>query len=343
MKFRGKCLFWIVSGICVLLFFLSVLFIGAVEIPVSDVINILCGHASEKPYWSTIILQTRLPMAITALSAGMTLSAAGLMMQTAFSNPLAGPSVLGVSSGASLGVALLMLGSMSGLVTIDISESMISFGGAIAGGIVTILILIAFSSLVRNNVMLLVVGIMISYLCSSLISLLNYFSPAEGIRSYLFWGLGSYTGLQLEGSLWFLMISIICCNSCIFTVKPLNALLAGDRYAESVGYSVKQVRGCILLLSGVLVAVPTAFCGPVGFIGLVVPHLARMILRTSNHIILMPSAILLGGALSLFCALLGVLPSERFGVLPINVITPFIGVPVIIYLLINRKKILYMQ
>lgn len=343
MQFKRKCLFWIVSGMCVLLFFLALLFIGAVEIPATNVLDILCGKGSEKPYWSVIILQTRLPMAIAALSAGMTLSAAGLMMQTAFSNPLAGPSVLGVSSGASLGVALLMLGSMSGLVTVDISESMISFGGAIAGGIVTILILIAFSSLVRNNVMLLVVGIMISYLCSSLISLLNYFSPAEGIRSYLFWGLGSYTGLQLEGSLWFMAISIICCIFSIFTVKPLNALLAGDRYAESVGYSVKRMRGSILLLSGLLVSVPTAFCGPIGFIGLVVPHIARMLLRTSNHIILMPSSILLGGALSLFCALLGVLPSERFGVLPINVITPFIGVPVIIYLLINRKKILYMQ
>lgn len=343
MKSWGRYAFWAGTGFCLVVLFFSLLFVGAVDIPASQVWDIICGNEAAKPYWTTIILQTRLPMAIAALSAGMTLSVAGLMMQTAFANPLAGPSVLGVSSGASLGVALLMLGTGAGFFSLDISESVLSFGGAIVGGIVTVLILIAFSSMVKNNVMLLIVGIMISYLCSSLISLLNYFSPAEGIRSYLMWGLGSYTGLQLDTSLWFLAISVVCCLWSLFTVKPLNALLAGDRYAESIGYSVKRMRGNLLLQSGFLVAVSTAFCGPVGFIGLVVPHIARMMMRTSNHLTLIPASIILGGVISLFCALLGVCPSEKFGVLPINVITPFIGVPVILYLLINRKKILYMQ
>lgn len=343
MKRRRRCAFWIGAGICLILLFFSLLFVGAVDIPASQVWDIIFFNNAAKPYWSTIVFQTRLPMAVAALGAGITLSVAGLMMQTAFANPLAGPSVLGVSSGASLGVALLMLGTGTGFFNIDVTDSVVSFGGAILGGIVTVLILIAFSSMVKNSVMLLVVGIMISYLCSSLISLLNYFSPAEGIRSYLMWGLGSYTGLQLDSALSFLAISAACCICSFLTVKSLNALLAGDRYAESIGYSVKLIRSNILLLSGLLVSVPTAFCGPIGFIGLVVPHIARMLLRTSNHLTLIPASIVLGGVLSLFCALLGVLPSERFGVLPINVITPFIGVPVILYLLINRKKILYMQ
>lgn len=335
--------FWIFSVSATLILFVSLLFVGAVDIPSDEVLNILLGKDSIKSHWSIIVLQTRLPMAITAFSSGITLSVAGLMMQTSFSNPLAGPSVLGVSSGASLGVAVLMLGTQFLPSLGELSLSLVSFAGAILGGMAVILILLAFSSLIRNNVVLLVAGIMISYLCSSLISLLNYFSPAEGIRSYLFWGLGSYTGLQLNSSCCFLCVSIVCCTLSLLTIKPLNALLAGDRYMESVGYSVKRVRSLILLLAGLLVAVPTAYCGPVGFIGLVVPHLARIFLRSSNHLVILPATVILGGMLSLLCCMLGVLPASVHGVLPINVITPFIGIPVIFYLLIRQKRILYMQ
>lgn len=333
---------WLLSVILLVVLFLLLLFIGSVNIPADAVLDILTGRPVERPYWTTIVMGNRLPMAIAALCCGCTLSVAGLMMQTAFANPLAGPSVLGVASGASLGVAVLMLGA-GGLVVGSWASSLTAFVGALVGGIATVGILMAFSSIMKNGVMLLVVGIMISYLCSSVIALLNYFSPADEIRSYLVWGLGSYAGLQLNESLWFIILSFVCCIFSLFYAKPLNALLGGDSYAESVGYSIRRVRGGILLVSGILVAVPTAFCGPIGFIGLVVPHIARLLLHTSNHRILLPASIIMGGAVSLLCALLGVLPSGKFGVLPINVITPFIGIPVILYLLVKRNKILYFQ
>ena len=336
-------MWWIGTLLLIAVLFFLLLIIGSAKIPFSAVFDILTGKEVEKEYWIPIVLQTRLPMALAAIACGGTLSISGLMMQTAFANPLAGPSVMGVSSGASLGVAVLMLGSYSGFIGIVDLDTWISLIGALTGGIVVIAILIAFSSMVKNGVMLLVVGIMISYLCSSLISLLNYFSPAEGIRSYFVWGLGSYTGLRLESACWLLVISVLISIGSLYFIKPLNAMLAGDRYTESIGYSIRSTRIGILLTAGLLVAVPTAFCGPIGFIGLVVPHIARITLKTSNHLKLVPASFLYGAAVSLFCAFLGVLPSDKFGILPINVITPLIGVPFILYILLNRKKLLYFR
>lgn len=338
----GRATLWFAAGaLLTTVCFLSLLFIGSIYIPADEVWNILGGGLPEKGYWKTIVLESRLPMAICAAACGSGLSVAGLVMQTVFRNPLAGPSVLGVSSGASLGVAVIVLGGVSILPSV-FAETGIIFG-AIVGAAATIGILIMFSALMKNGVVLLIVGIMISYLCTALISLLNYFSPAEEIRSYLFWGLGSYSGLQLDSSLWLLCLTAVILFFSFLYIKPLNALLLGERYTESLGYSVGRLRIGLLTVSGLLVAVATAFCGPIGFIGLIVPHLCRLLMQTSNHRLLLPGSILFGAFVSLLCALVGVLPSEKFGVLPINVVTPLIGVPVIIYLLVNRKRIVYFR
>lgn len=331
---------WLTMGtIATVLLFLTLLFIGAVSIPFVDTIKLLTGGEVEKEYWRTIVLESRLPMAIAATFSGASLSVAGLIMQTVFRNALAGPSVLGISSGASLGVAFVILSGLTGAIGGFVTGSLII--GALLGAAVTILILLVFSGIMQNGVMLLIVGLMINYLCNSLISLLNYFSPAEEIRSYLVWGLGSFSGLETDNAVWLMILCTIALLLSAFYVKPLNALLLGERYAASLGYALRRLRAVLLILTGLLVAVPTAFCGPIGFIGLVVPHLCRLLMRTSNHNILLPGCIVMGAFTSLLCALIGVLPSAAFGILPINVITPFIGVPVIIYLLVNRNRKIY--
>lgn len=322
--------------------FAGILFIGAVCISPREVLTALfCGEVNS-PYARTIVLETRLPMATAAVCCGASLSVAGLIMQTLFQNPLAGPSVLGISSGASFGVAVFMLGigGMGG-IALGTWQPLASTVAALIGGMATILILFLFSSILKTAVTLLIVGLMISYICSSGISLLNYFSPADEIRNFLVWGLGSFSGLRLSSAAWLAALTILSLIPSIFFIKPLNALLLGERYVESVGYSMKRMRGVLLVSTGLMVAVPTAFCGPIGFIGLIVPHLCRLIFKSSNHQILLPSCMLYGGVTGLLCGFIGVLPSAHFGVLPINVITPIIGVPVILYLLINRNRLPY--
>lgn len=339
---RRAGLIIIIGAVATAIAFFAVLLLGPVQISFDEVFRILFGGSSDKRYLNTIVLQTRLPMAIAAACCGAMLSMAGLMMQTLFNNPLAGPSVMGISSGASLGVAVLMLSATGAGVFLNFKLlPLMTVGGALAGGLVTILILYVFSSVMKSSVTLLIVGIMISYLCSSAISLLNYFSPADEIRNYLIWGLGSFTGLRLTTAKWLFLLTVLSIVPSLFFVKPLNALLMGERYAESVGFNLKRIRGGILTATGLLVAIPTAFCGPIGFIGLIVPHLCRLLLKTSNILILMPATIVFGALVSLLCAIIGVLPAGKFGVLPINVITPIIGVPVILYLLIYRKRIPY--
>lgn len=332
-----------IAGVLLLVVaFFSILIFGAVPIPIRDVLLILTGQESGTPYASIIVIETRLPMAIAATCCGAMLSVAGLMMQTIFHNPLAGPSVLGISSGSSLGVALLLL-STAGLGGLGASiwNPVVTIAAALAGGLLTIFILLFFSSVLKSGVTLLIVGIMIGYLCSSGISLLNYFSPADEIRNYLVWGLGSFSSLRMENSIWLLCGSAIAIIPAFTFIKPLNAILLGDRYLESVGFSPRNVRRHIMIITGLLVAVATAFCGPIGFLGLIVPHLCRLMFGSSNHLVLMPACVIYGGVVSLLCALICVIPSASNGVLPINVITPLIGVPVILYLLINRSKLPY--
>lgn len=325
-----------------LLAIIAVLLTGAVALPATEVFSALFGRGEVPSFVDTIVWETRIPMAIAAICCGAMLSAAGLMMQTYFHNPLAGPSVMGISSGASFGVAILMLSSFGLGSTLPAGwQPFVNVLAAMAGGMATVAVLYVFSAAVRSGVTLLIVGIMISYLCTSGISLLNYFSPAEGIRNYLVWGLGSYTSLRFSTSMWLAVFTLLALLPTIFFAKPLNAMLMGEIYLESVGYSARRLRGGMLIATGLLVAVPTAFCGPIGFIGLIVPHLCRLLFQTSNHFLLLPACIMYGALISLLCALLGVVPASAFGVLPINVITPIIGVPVILYLLVNRNRIPY--
>ncbi len=310
---------------------------GSIDIPFSEVLNTLIGEPVSKHTWETIVVETRLPMALTAALAGAALAVAGLLLQTTFDNPLAGPSILGVSTGSSLGVAVVML-AMGGVVSEALTSYFSILLGAIAGAAVVMLILLFFSSIVKSTAMLLIIGIMVGYLTSSAISLLNFFSTQEGVHSFVIWGMGNFTGVTLDRLPLFSILILVSLGLSFMLVKPLNALLLGARYAENLGVSIKSTRNKLLLLSGILTAVVTAFCGPIGFLGLVVPHIARLALRSSNHTVLLPATALAGAVIALLCNLISVLPSS---VIPINAITPIIGVPIIIYVIINRKKILY--
>ncbi len=321
----------------IVILFPMLMIVGSVDIPPSEVWATLTGGEVSREAWRVIVLDTRIPSACTAAIAGAALSVAGLLLQTTFDNPLAGPSILGVSTGSSLGVAIVMLaiggaGSLAGQSAV--------LAGALAGAMLIMVILVTMSSLVRSATMLLIVGILIGYLSSSAISLLNFFATQEGVHSYVIWGLGNFYGVSTERLPAFAAIAVALLAASLLFIKPLNALLLGQRYAENIGVRTIRVRNRLLLLSGALTALVTAACGPIGFIGLVVPHIARLSTGTSNHAVLLPATILAGAATGLLCALISVLPSQ-WGVMPVNAITPVIGVPVIVYIILRRRKIFY--
>lgn len=328
----------IMLGIMVLLLFVVSLLIGSVSIPVSETFRILIGEESVKPSWQYIVIESRLPQAVTAMLCGASLAVCGLILQTAFRNPLAGPSIFGVNSGAGLGVALVMLffgGSVSA-GTVSIGGFMAVLLAAFAGAMGVMALIFFFSTLVRSHVMLLIVGIMIGYMAGSAISLLNFFATDEGVKSYMVWGMGSFGGVSLKMLPTFSVITLITLAVSLALVKPLNALVLGDRYAENLGVNIIRVRNWLLMVTGVLTAVTTAFCGPVAFIGLAVPHIARLVLGTDNHRVLLPATILTGSAVALLCNILTVLPGEG-GIVPLNAITPLIGAPVVIYVILSRR------
>lgn len=329
----------ILISVAIALLLLLNLFIGSVKIPFKEVISILLNGESTKQSWEFIVLHSRLPQAITALLCGASLSAAGLILQTAFRNSLAGPNILGINGGAGLGVALVMLlfgGNLSaGNVTIGGSLSIVV--GAMIGAFAVMALILALSNKLRSSVMLLIAGIMISYLTSSAITLLNFFSTAEGVHSYTMWGMGNFGGVTLKQLPFFSTVSLIGIGIAILMIKPLNALLLGEHYAQNLGINIMRTRTMLLISTGILVATTTAFCGPVSFIGLAVPHLARLILGTNNHKSLMPVTILMGITIALLCNLISALPGDK-GLIPLNAITPFIGAPVIIYVLLRGNN-----
>lgn len=318
--------------------FAALLFVGTVEIPASEVWSAIWGGGDESS--RLIVSQLRLPMALTALLAGAGLSLAGLLLQTVFDNPLAGPSILGVSTGASLGVAVLML--LFGGAALSAGYFATLLGGALLGAAAVLGALLLFSTVVRSSAILLIIGILISYLASSAISLLNFFATQEGVHSYVIWGLGNFSGVTLDRLAVFAPSVIIPAACCFLLVKPLNVLLLGDVYAVSMGVSIRATRNALLALSGILTAAVTAFCGPIGFLGLVVPHVARMACGTSNHSALLPSTLLFGGATGLLCAFLSVWLGGG-SLIPVNAITPVLSVPVIIYVILNRDRLSYMR
>lgn len=319
-----------------LLFLANILF-GSVSIPADAVINILLGNESEKASWNYIVVESRLPQAITALLSGMALSVSGLMLQTAFRNPLADPSIFGISSGAGLGAAFVML-LFGGTMTagqVSFSGYAAVFLGAFLGAMAVMAVVFAFSLLVRNSAMLLIVGIMIGYIASSAISLLNFFATEEGVKSYLVWGLGSFGGVSMRQLPLFTTVTILSLLSSLLLIKPLNIIQLGRSYAENLGIRTHVVRNCLLVITGLLTAVVTSFCGPVSFIGLAVPHLSRMMIRTSHHGILMPVTMLTGSVVALFCNLISTLPSSA-GLIPLNAITPVLGAPVVIFVIMRK-------
>lgn len=321
------------------LFFLANLFWGAVHIPASEVWHILWGNEVGKASWEYIVWDNRLPQACTALLCGCALAASGLILQTCFRNPLADPSILGINSGASMGVAVVIL-FMGGSFTTDLislSGFLLTVAAALGGAMIIITLLFFLSSILRNNMMLLITGIMISYLTSSSIALLNYQASADGVFTYMVWGLGSFGNVSLGQLPAFSALVIVGLAGALLLIKPLNALLLGEHYAENLGIPIKRTRNILLWVTGLLTATTTAFCGPISFIGLAVPHLARILLRTAQHQYLMPATLLMGGALSLLCNLLCNLPGTS-GSLPLNVVTPIIGAPTVIYIILKQRN-----
>lgn len=326
----------------VLILMAANIYLGSVNIPVMAVTDIIMGNEVEKASWTYIVLESRIPQAVTAMLAGAALSVSGLMLQTVFNNPLADSSILGISSGSSLGVALVMLGMGGSIVASDITISgfLSVIAGALAGAIMIMAVILFLSTLIKNNVMLLIVGIMIGYITSSAISLLNFFSTAEGVQSYITWGMGSFSSVSLNQLPAFCITVITGLVISVMLIKPMNALLLGTRYAENLGINIKRTRNLLLLSTGILTAATTAFCGPISFIGLAVPHIARLLLGTSNHNILLPVTALCGASMALLCSVICIIPGES-GIIPINAVTPIIGAPVIIYVIINQKRIGY--
>jgi iron complex transport system permease protein len=314
--------------------------LGSVAIPFKDILNTLIGNTAAKESWQTIILHFRLPKAITAILVGSGLSVAGLLMQTLFRNPLAGPFVLGISSGASLGVALLILGSSlfgSFFLVNSISNWSLPVASSLGAFLVLSAVIIAANK-VRNTMSILIIGLMFGSLTSAIISVLAYFSEAQQIQQFLFWSFGSLGNLSWNELLIFIVIYSIGMLATLTIVKPLNSLLLGENYAKSLGINVKKNRNIILIITSILTGVITAFAGPIAFIGLAVPHIARMIFTTSNHKTLLPAVVILGGIIMLICDGIAQLPTSEF-TLPINAITSLFGAPIVIWLLVRKKKL----
>jgi len=318
------------------LLFLANIFFGAIDIPFSEVWAILTGNGDGDEALNYIVLGSRLPQAVTALLAGAALASSGLMLQTVFRNPLAGPSILGITSGASLGVALVLL-LFGGMITIgseSIGGNLAVTVGALAGSFIVMGMLIGLSARIRSNLTLLIAGMMTGYLASSLVTLLSSISTARGIQSYVMWGMGTFAGVSMERLPWFVILTLAGLLLAMLLAKPLNLLLLGDNYAANLGVNVNHVRHMLLIATGLLSAVVTACCGPIGFIGLAMPHIARLLFRTDDHLVLMPATMLCGALLALSCNLISVLPDGN--VIPINALTPLAGVPVVLYVILKK-------
>lgn len=329
---------WIITLLLTLLLAALCLLTGPVAIPPREVFAILFGGSTGDAALDFIVMESRLPQMQTAWLAGSALAVTGLMLQTAFRNPLAGPGVFGVNSGASVGVALVMLlfGRHISLAGWDFGGFAAVLAGAMAGSMGVMAIILAISRVVKNNVMLLIAGIMTGYIASSSITLLNFFSSQEGLQAFTVWGMGTFSDVSLE-RLPLMATGILAGLAGSFLlIKPLNALLLGENYARSMGINPLRVRNGLLLVTGWLTAVVTAYCGPIGFIGLAVPHVARMAMKTDNHLVIMPFTMLFGGITGLLCAFLCNLPGN-LGALPLGAVTPLLGAPVIIYVILKQK------
>ncbi len=330
--------FWILLPILLFgLFFLNVS-LGSVSIPFAEIWNVFIGGKASESVYKGIIINFRLTKALTCVLAGGALAVGGLQMQTLFRNPLAGPDVFGLSAGASLAVSLVFMASNIGLNLFSSANPwVIALAASIGSGLVSIFILI-ISNTVKDNVSLLIIGLMIGAGTSSIVSVLQFMSQAEEQQAYLIWTFGSLGGLNWHELLVLSSIFIIGTFISYLSIKSLNVWLLGDNYAKSLGINIKRSRLLIILSTSILTGGVTAFCGPIGFVGLAVPHLTKLVIRTNNHKVLIPAVLISGAALMLLCDILAQMPGNSH-VLPINAITALIGAPVVIWIVMRGKKI----
>lgn len=338
---KRQIIFLILIFISILVFFLLNLILGTISIPLNSIGRILFNTGQEPVIWQNIIWKSRFPQTITALFAGAGLSISGLQMQTVFRNPLAGPSELGISSGASLGVAFIILlsGSIAGtaLSTLGFFGEVAISVAAIVGAMAVMTIIIAISQRVRGNVILLIIGVMIGYIATAIIGVLKFFSNDEDVRAYVIWGLGSFSKVSGNQVYTFACIMIVLIPISFLLIKTLNLMLLGEGYARNLGLNVKRARLSVIACSCIITAIVTAYCGPIVFLGLAVPHLCRTIFMSSDHRILMPAVTLTGASLALFCNLVARMPGFE-GALPINSVTALIGAPIVISVLFGKRK-----
>jgi iron complex transport system permease protein len=340
---RFRSLLFVGLLLAVGLLFLTDILLGSVSIPAEAVLRILAGQDVDNLTWTNIIHKIRLPRALTAVLAGCALSVSGLQMQTLFRNPLAGPSELGITAGASLGVAVILLTSGSATTVFVIRQlgwmgSWLIIMAAVVGSSLVLLLLLAISAKIGDNVVLLILGLMIGSVTVAVVSIWQYFSQPEQIQDYLLWTFGSLAGVTRQHLLVLLMVIALGLVVSFFSSKVLNVLLLGQHYARSMGLPVRNARLIIILSTSVLAGSITAFCGPIGFVGMAVPHLTRSLLHTADHRVLIPGACLMGSALMLTCDLISQVPGSQTQ-LPINAITALIGAPVVMWIILKKRNL----
>ncbi len=332
--------FFALSIILVVCFFVNISF-GSVAIPAKEIFKSLFGTI-DNTSWQYIIHHYRLPKAFTAILAGSGLGISGLLMQTLFRNPLAGPYVLGISSGASLGVAIVILGAgISGSILSALLISKWSLViAACLGSFMVLLAVLAISNKVRDTMAILIIGLMFGSITTAIVSVLSYFSTAQKLQQYIFWGFGSLGNLSWYELLIFTLVYGLGLLLSIASIKSLNTLLLGENYARSLGLNIKKSRMIVILATSLLAGTITAFAGPIAFIGLAIPHLTRQIFTTSNHKLLLPAVLLFGAIIMLICDTIAQLPGSDY-TLPVNAITSLVGAPVVIWLLVRKRKMVF--
>ncbi|MCG8477148.1 MAG: iron ABC transporter permease [Cytophagales bacterium] len=345
MTFSKRCSFITVKGIALLtvgLFFLNVMQ-GSIDIPVRSILDYLLHQSTGNTTWDNILWHVRLPQALTAVLAGASLSVAGLLMQTFFRNPMAGPSVLGISAGSSMGVAFIFLAG-GWTSSLEIASNL-GFGGnwllvvaSSLGALAVMFVVLFVASKVRDSVTLLIVGIMISYLTTAIVSIWQYFSAPDQIKDYLLWTFGSLKGITMGQIAPMSIILFLGFGASLYLIRSLNALLLGENYAQSLGISVKKTKVLTIVCTSLLTGAVTGFCGPIGFIGIAVPHIARLMFKTENHRILLPACFWLGACILSACNLLANLPFSSTAI-PINVVTSLFGAPIVIGILLKNRQI----
>lgn len=316
--------------------------LGSVNIDLLETLQILTGSHAVDDAHQYIVLEYRLPKALSAIVVGCGLSISGLLMQTLFRNPLAGPYVLGLSSGGSLGVAILIMGAsfLGGSLAVLAQSKYVVILAASLGSFIVLLLVIATLWRVRNTMALLIIGLMVASFTSAIVSVLSYFTTAENLQEYVFWSMGSLGRLDWQdlGLLSVLLLTGILI--CISLLKKLNAFLLGEDYAKSMGVNTKNTRFLIIAITGILAGSVTAFTGPIAFIGLTIPHLARQLFNTGNHFVLLPAILLIGSLVMLLCETLSQLPGSAY-VLPLNAVTSFIGAPIVIWLILKKQNLIF--